>query len=389
MPFYNDLRPEADFATRDFVRVFPEMTTTERARCIDGLRRLKAGLAQHVPPRETEGNLLVASWNIVALGGGDYRDGEGLYYVAEIIGAFDLIAVQELKPNLTDLDKLMRILGPHWSYMVNDPTGGDAGNDERSAYVFNTNRVRLSGVAGELSLWQDYDGDWPGAMRSLKRPPYMTGFVTAWKHFAMVNLHLHPGKDRAQPDADPPVPSDAQVRQEEIRLLLAVLAARREQLWSKNLILVGDTNFYRRHDEATLDLLHAAGFWESGGLVGKTTNITVDPADGETYDRMFFNGEEYFDIAVRDGLEQGGVFDFLDHVYRDADWPTYREAMRDKRTKAADKSKMMTDDAAAWRYFRDTYRKRQVSDHFPIWVELSVDDSDAFLARNRAAIAAT
>ena len=204
----------------------------------------------------------------------------------------------------------------------------------------------------------------------------------------MVNLHLHPGKDRAKPAADPPVPSDAQVRQEEIRLLLAVLAARRDQLWSKNLILVGDTNFYRRHDEATLDLLHAAGFWESGGLVGKTTNITVDPADGETYDRMFFNGEEYFDIAVRDGLEQGGVFDFLDHVYRDADWPIYREAMRDIRTKAADKTKMMTDDAAAWRYFRDTYRKRQVSDHFPIWVELSVDDSDAFLARNRAAIAA-
>ena len=53
--------------------------------------------------------------------------------------------------------------------------------------------------------------------------------------------------------------------------------------------------------------------------------------------------------------------------------------MRDKRDTAALKAMMMNDDAAARKYFRDTYRKRQVSDHLPIWVELEVDDADDLL----------
>jgi len=384
MPYYNDLRPEADYEKRDFQRFFPEMQAEEKVRCIRGLQRLRAQLLDEVPPRRTEQNLLLASWNIVALGAGDYRDPEGMHYIAEILGRFDLIAVQELRPNLTDLGKLCRMLGPNWSYMVNDPTGGDAGNDERSAFVFNTDRVRLAGVAGELSLWEDYDGVWPEHMRSLKRPPYMTGFVTAWKEFAMVNLHLHPGKAGGDAAADPPEPSDAAVRQAEIELLLTVLADREDKLWTRNLVLVGDMNFYRGHDDATLNLLHAAGFWESGGLVGKTTNIVVSPSNRETYDRMLFRGDrdqkEHFRVAVRDGQEQGGVIEFFESVYRQEDLPLYREALTAKREDDDDKAKM-ADDAKAWRYYRDTYRKRQVSDHYPIWVELEIDGTDAFLTQ--------
>ena len=379
MPFYNDLRPESDFGERDLQRFFPDLDETVRQRITSGLLRLRAQLAAEVPPRRTEKNLLIGSWNIVALGAGDYRDAEGYFYLAEILSVFDLIAIQELRPNLSDLGRLTRMLGPSWRYMVNDPTGGDAGNDERSAYLFNTDRVRLSGVAGELSLWDDFDGERPGILRSLKRPPYMTGFETAWKKFALVNLHLHPGKKNGDPTANPPRPSDADVRQAELELLLAVLSDRKEQLWSKNLILLGDMNFARGHDEPNINLLHAAGYWESAGLVGKTTNIVVSPSSRQAYDRMFFSQGAFFRIATRNGSEQGGVIDFLQSVFRLPDWPIYRTAMRDKRDRAADKQTIMTDDSAAERYFRDTYRKRQVSDHYPIWVELDVDDADAFL----------
>jgi len=379
MPYYNDLRPEADHAARDFQRFFPPMAAATKARCIEGLIRLKAQIAREVPARRTEGNLLVASWNIVSLGAGSYRDAEAFHYMAEILAAFDLIAIQELRPGLHDLSRLARMLGPNWRFLGNDPTGGDAGNDERSCYLFNTDRVALAGVAGELSLWDDYDGDRPGLLRSLKRPPYMTGFRTGWKDFALVNLHLHPHKKRGDPAANPPVPSSAAIRQAELELLLAVLADRKEQLWTENLILVGDTNFARGHDEMNIELLHAAGFWESAGLVGKTTNIVVSDSAREAYDRMFFSQGDYFRIATRDGVEQGGVFDIFQSVYRLGDWPDYRTEMRDKRDDAADREKMMADDTAAHRYFRDTYRKRQLSDHHLIWVELEVDDSAAFL----------
>ncbi|MDP5359486.1 MAG: hypothetical protein NWR52_04965, partial [Paracoccaceae bacterium] len=81
MPFYNDLRPSKDFDERDFVRVRPDMQAEEKLRCIDGLLRLKRQLEASVSARRTEDNLLVASWNIVSFGSGDYRTGEALYYL--------------------------------------------------------------------------------------------------------------------------------------------------------------------------------------------------------------------------------------------------------------------------------------------------------------------
>jgi len=404
MPFYNDLRPYKDSKDRDFIRIDPNMSSREKMRTIDGLLRLKPFLKngkagseateakKGVPQRKTEENLLIASWNLVSFGAGDYRTTEAMYYLAEMIACFDLIAIQEVKPHLNDLNRLIRILGSNWAYMVNDAMGGDAGNDERFAYVYNTDRVRPSGVAGEISPWDELRGDLGATLTDLKRPAYMTGFVTGWKDFALVNLHLHPGEKDERIKDGVTLPADSAIRQEEVRLLLAALADRKEQLWTDNLVLVGDMNFYRSEDGPTIDLIHAAGYWESAGLVGKTTNMTVNPRDAETYDRMFFNGtkrdeDRYFRIAVDDqGEEQGGVLDIFAEVYRDEDWPDYRIEMSQKHSDKDKGKALLTDDAAAWKYYRDTFRKRQLSDHYPIWVELSVDDALTFLAEKRKEI---
>ena len=134
MPFYNDLRPEADFDERDFARVDAHMEPAVKIRCAEGILRLKSQLAT-LNARKTERNLLIASWNIVALGAGDYREGEALYYLAEILSHFDLIAIQEQRADLSDLNKICRILGPNWQYIVTDPMGGKKGNDERSTLL--------------------------------------------------------------------------------------------------------------------------------------------------------------------------------------------------------------------------------------------------------------
>ena len=52
---------------RDYERVFPEMTNEERVRTLGNLINLCQSL-ESIPPRKTEENLLVASWNIKEIG---------------------------------------------------------------------------------------------------------------------------------------------------------------------------------------------------------------------------------------------------------------------------------------------------------------------------------
>lgn len=373
MPFYNDLRPDADFATRDYARVFPQLTTPERLRAIDGLLRLKPALQAQLPQRRSEANLLVASWNLKEFGHTTQRLPEAYFYIAEIMAAFDLIAVQEIKSGLKDLDIVMRLLGSNWRYLINDITEGAAGNSERSGYIYNTRRLRPSGLAGEVGLWDEITSDSPLGLKQLKRAPYMTGFVAGWKRFAMVNLHLHPGKG-----AD-----DVALRGEEMRLLLRALEEKRKGLWSDNLVLVGDMNLYGAHDDATVARIKAAGYRENGGLAGRDTNASLS----EAYDRMFFRTGDYFRMAqTAAGGDSGAVFNPFDHVYREADVALYRDEMLADYTGARD---LAGDDAALLGYYKHPWRKNQISDHFPIVAELLIDDSAAFLAEKRAALAGT
>ncbi len=391
MPFYNDLRPATDFEDRDFEQVFPGMTKAEKLRTLNGLKELRSMLRQKVSARRTEGNLVIASWNILELGYGT-RHGESMYYIAEILSVFDLIAVQELTPKRADLDRLMRILGPNWSYIYTDPARGAGSDDESSAYIFNTDRVRPTGLSGELTVWTDemeaslgpdIDAETKTLTRfAAQRPPHVVGFTTRWKSFSMINLHLEPGNTRKAHD----------IRMKEVALVMAALQENDDLDWAKRTILVGDMNLYRNRDEPLIDFLHALGFWESGGLVGRATNVphrdqNGNLREGHVFDRMFFSVRDYFRIALEtleDGStrERGGVVPVFDAVLREDDWQTYRQYLIDKKKSAADKEEMRTDDAAARKYFSDSWRDRQISDHLPIWVELETDDTDAFLDSN-------
>ena len=94
MPFYNDLRPDADYETRDFALVFPNMMTdAAKVRAIDGVLALKSALDERIPSRRSESNLLVASWNLKELGHTTQRLPEAYFYSAEVISRFDVVAV--------------------------------------------------------------------------------------------------------------------------------------------------------------------------------------------------------------------------------------------------------------------------------------------------------
>ena len=364
MPNYNDLRPEDDLKKKGFALTFPEMLDVEKKRTIQNLLLLRAGLRKEVAVKKAENNLLVASWNIKEFGHTTQRLDEAYFYIAEIISIFDLVAVQEIKSTLKDLDIIMRLLGDDWGYIINDITEGTDGNSERSAYLFNKRRVELAGLAGEIVLWDDLTRT--SVVKQLKRTPYIIGFQAGWKTFAMVNLHLHPGDDD----------NDIAYRRAEVDLLLKALHEKvsRGRLWNENLILVGDFNLYTgsTKDDPTIEIINQAGFKEVENLIGKDTNASMT----ESYDRFFLTSNKYFTLAKNDqDKENGGVFNPFAYVFKDNQPALYKDYMKQHYTGSKD----LDIETNLRRYFLNPWRKNQLSDHFPIWFELIIDSSDEFL----------
>lgn len=131
------------------------------------MAKLRAALDATIPiKRAVDRNLLIATWNIRAFGGltptwrsddddSPKRNWRGLHAIAEIVSRFDVVAIQEVRRDLTALRTLVATLGSNWSFLVTDITRGTKGNVERMGFVFDTARVQLSGLAGELAAPDD------------------------------------------------------------------------------------------------------------------------------------------------------------------------------------------------------------------------------------------
>ncbi len=120
MPYYAGLKQIKD--------------ATVRKRTIAGLQRLRPALVAAIPPRTATDTLLLATWNIREFDAGQkatFRGDEAYYYIAEILSRFDLIAVQEVRDGLYPLQRLQKMLGSWWDFLVTDVTLGASGNAER------------------------------------------------------------------------------------------------------------------------------------------------------------------------------------------------------------------------------------------------------------------
>jgi len=371
MPWYNDLRPPSDDKKKDYALVFPDLdqfTIEDKIRAIENILVLRSELDSSIPSKKSDQNLLLASWNIKEFGNSKQRLPESYFYIAEIINKFDLIAVQEVKGSLYDLNIIMRLLGSNWEYLITDITEGDKGNRERSAYIYNRMRVKPSGLSGEITLWDDLTHN--ASIKQLPRTPHITGFEAGWKKFSLINLHLSPGDEKEK----------VALRAEEVDLLLQAIdhKLRLNHFWNENLILIGDMNLYnptrsKSMDQPAIKKIYDAGFIELQSLLGLDTNASQT----EAFDRMFFHVNEYFKIAHNSrGQENAGVFTVYDHILTDAQATLYRDHMR----KVYNKDNFdLDDDNDLLKYFSFYWRKNQVSDHYPIWAEIIIDSSDSFL----------
>ncbi len=358
MPWYNDLRPAQDHKKQQYGLLFPDMKESEKARTIRGVLKLRQYLDKQLVRKETDSNILIASWNIKEFGQLKNRLPESYFYIAEILNRFDLIAIQEVKNTLDDLFIIMKLLGDDWDYLINDITEGRAGNSERSAYVYNKQRVNFSGLAGEIVIWEEIQT--PDGPLQLKRTPYITGFQSGWKTFAVVNLHLNPNSNE----------KDQFLRKKELELLANALEIKikKKSLWTENLILLGDFNLYKK-DQTILTLMEAHGYVETESLQGKPTNVSGT----ESYDRMFFKENPYFQAPKG---KNGGVLTFFEAVYQKEQSNSYRPEMRLHK----DNPNTLKTDTDFEKYYEQYWKRAQMSDHYPIWLELKIDSTDEFLA---------
>jgi len=331
MPFYKNI----------------DSTTVEGRRTAERLLTLKLELDKTVPSKTVDPTLLLATWNLREFGGtkSGGRENEPLYYIAEIMSRFDIIAVQEVRDDLDALDKLMYILGGWWKYLVSDVTLGSQGNNERHAYIYDTRKISFGGMAGELMPEMKKDGSTLKSDFSFARTPYIAGFKAGWFKFTLCTQHLYYGKSE----------SDDPQRLQEAKTVVQLLKKRMKSrdAWAKNAILLGDFNIFSTNDE-TFQAIEKEQFKIPVSIKGTYTNAKKD----KPFDQIAFLAQ---DVESQLGLARAGTFPFFDHVYRDTDWKTYLPNKTENEYKQ-------------WRTFK-------MSDHLPLWVELYVDFGNAYLEK--------
>ncbi len=376
--WYNDLRPDRELTNDKYSLIMLDtdndykrlMTDEDKKRTILNINRLKDGIATKIPSKKVDKNLLLGSWNIKNFGTLKDRTAESLYYIAEIISAFDIVAIQEINSNISDFKKVLKLLGSDWKHTLSDVTEGNSGNDERFGFIYDSRRVIHSGLSGEIVIPPELIDD-NSIISQLKRTPSFTGFESGWKKFSIISVHLHPG-DGSNGVGEP---NDQEIRKEEVRLLMEILKEKLDKsaYEDRNMIILGDTNLYE-DDNDIVKLITDEGFVESDGLIGKFTNTSLS----EIYDRIFLNVDDYFEIAIdENGVEKGGVFNLFEHVYINTpdEIANYHELMLEHK---GDPSSL-TSEAKFISYFNSYWKRNQMSDHLPIWLEIQIDSSRGFL----------
>lgn len=178
------------------------------------LEALNRSLYQSIPQKQDGQNLLIATWNIRSFSSltrkwtalqsdSPKRDLRGLRAICDIVSRFDVIAIQEVKGNLRALRDMMNYLGDNWSFLMTDITPGDSGNDERMAFVFDSSRLKTSGLACEIVVPPEWLAEIPenALQRQFARTPYAVSFRSGDTTFILVTLHVKYGastEDRKQ-----------------------------------------------------------------------------------------------------------------------------------------------------------------------------------------------
>ncbi|WP_430404578.1 endonuclease/exonuclease/phosphatase family protein [Hyphomonas sp.] len=354
MAWYTDLRDTRLFS-------LAERDWTSR-RLLDLRARLKSELPHGVPRKTKDASIIIGTWNLRDFDNNKFRHGprrrESLFYIAEILSAFDICAVQEVNEDLAPLKQVIRLMGPGWDFIATDVTVGASGNRERMAFIYNKDKVGFRNIAGEIVLPKH--ALLPDEQQ-FARTPFMVSFQAGWFKFSLCTVHIYFGEDGKDTEG-------YQRRVKEIEFIAREMADRAERE-DENFILLGDFNIKNTVDE-TMQALTKAGFQLPPELF--PSNIL---------------GTKYYDqIAFRTRKDEvtflsAGAFNFTDVLFKPEHYDHYAPVLP-QRHRDLDASGAPRDRGKDKDYYSKRWLTWQMSDHLPLWVELAIDFSDEHLLHN-------
>ncbi|MDJ0947652.1 MAG: endonuclease/exonuclease/phosphatase family protein [Alphaproteobacteria bacterium] len=289
--------------------------------------------ARGIPNKQTN-RLLVATWNIANFGVQERRDSDHAL-IAEMLGWFDLAALQEVGDNVTGLKSVLAKLPPSYRTLFSDR----AGNNERMAFVYDSSKVTLLEKVGEVAVPPASHRyiTLPGIeqkYRGFDRNPYLAAFQAGGFRFLLVNVHLYFGSDSTRDKNRRRLETYAVARWADLR-------RKSGQRYVDDIIVLGDFNLPKAvPGDGVYEALTKRGLH----LPAHTSQVGSAIASDNHYDQIaFFPGNTQADYV------DGGVFDF-DAVVFSALWN--------------DPQRSKADFIAYARYY--------LSDHRPLWAEFQI-----------------
>jgi len=302
---------------------------------IEALRTYRDTKEGRAIPTKDPARLLLATWNIANLGLQERRERD-YRLLAEMVGWFDLVALQEVNDNLVGLRELQRQLPPSYRALFSDR----AGNKERLAFLYDASRVTLLEKVGEVAIP-------PSEARYVKlkgseqrfegfdRTPYLASFQAGDIRFLLASVHLYFGSGK----------SGAALKRDMNRRTMETLAVARwadlrrrsPYAYAKDIFALGDFNLPKAEEgDPIFDALTGRGLQ----LPEHTSKVGSNLSSDKHYDQIAFFPGESGDLVAR-----SGIFDF--------DGALFRTLFASRGAK---------DFLAYLRYY--------ISDHRPFWAEL-------------------
>jgi len=325
---------------------------TDRDAVIGNILALRESLNKSIPDKKLRGNLLLGTWNIREFGNTKYngRMVESLYYMAEIISRFDLVAIQEVRTEMEEFNLMLNILGDNYGIHVSIVTQGKSGNKERLAFIYDKRTVSFKNIAGQVVLPKG-----KGETDQFARAPYVIRFQSGWIRFDIATAHIYYGDDvKTGPKY--------QKRVAEIRSIVQYFSKNyideKGRNEADNIFILGDFNV---EDEkaATYKAATSGDFKIPEAIL--TGNLKGSNQDqNKIYDQILYYSK-YNNIV----FNNAGVYNLYETVFNDFD--AYEKRINRHYGKQLAKNK-----------FKD-FRSYQMSDHLPLWVEMKTDLADSYL----------
>ena len=300
-----------------------------------GLLALKKRIdAAKIPSSKLDETINVAIWNIREFGKSPRTDA-AIHYIAEILGQFDLVALVELRDALADLGRVLPILGPSWDVVYSDWINDDGGNGERTAFLYDRRAVTFNGLAAEVDAPRNKSATEYLAKQSFWRAPYLCSFRAGNFDFLALATHTRWG-------------DSLKGRQAELQMLADWIDVRvkSKSVEDRDLIVMGDFNIPKINDK----LFNAL---TSRGLQIPDALVNLKSGDQALAGSNLGKDARYDQILHLPTMKQrfsksGGTLDFFHSDDRIKElFPTEN-------------------------YTREKF-SYQLSDHFPIWVQIKTD----------------